>query len=45
MPIHSVTIGNFKGIAESVTIPIKPITILLAKTLLAKAQSFMLSQL
>jgi predicted ATPase len=27
MPIHSVTVGNFKGIAESITIPIKPITV------------------
>jgi predicted ATPase len=31
MPIHSVTIGNFKGIAESVTIPIKPITIFIGE--------------
>jgi predicted ATPase len=31
MPIHSVTIGNFKGIAESVTISIKPITIFIGE--------------
>lgn len=31
MPIHSVTIGNFKGIAESITIPIKPITIFIGE--------------
>lgn len=31
MPIHSVTIGNFKGIAETVTIPIKPITIFIGE--------------
>ncbi len=31
MPIHGVTIGNFKGIAESVTIPIKPITIFIGE--------------
>ncbi len=31
MPINSVTIGNFKGIAESVTIPIKPITIFIGE--------------
>lgn len=31
MPIHSVTIGNFKGIAETITIPIKPITIFIGE--------------
>jgi AAA15 family ATPase/GTPase len=31
MPIHSVTIGNFKGIAESVKILIKPITIFIGE--------------
>ena len=31
MPIHAVTIGNFKGIAEPITIPIKPITIFIGE--------------
>src|ERR1035438_2393491 len=31
MPIHSIKIGNFKGIAESATIPIKPITIFIGE--------------
>jgi len=31
MPIHSIKIGNFKGIADTVTIPIKPITIFIGE--------------
>lgn len=31
MPIHSVSIGNFKGIAEPITIPIKPITVFIGE--------------
>ena len=31
MPIHAVTIGNFKGVAETITIPIKPITVFIGE--------------
>jgi AAA15 family ATPase/GTPase len=31
MPIHSIKIGNFKGIANTLTIPIKPITIFIGE--------------
>src|SRR5713101_7082398 len=31
MPITSITIENFKGIADSVSIPIRPITLLFGK--------------
>jgi predicted ATPase len=31
MPIHSVTVGNFKGIAETIEIPIKPITLFIGE--------------
>jgi AAA15 family ATPase/GTPase len=31
MPITSITIENFKGIADPVTIPIRPITLLFGK--------------
>ena len=31
MPITSITIENFKGIGDAVTIPIRPITLLFGK--------------
>jgi hypothetical protein len=37
MPITAITIENFKGIAESVTIPIRPITLLFGKNSAGKS--------
>src|SRR5947209_6916924 len=37
MPITSITIENFKGIADSITIPIRPITLLFGKNSAGKS--------
>jgi AAA15 family ATPase/GTPase len=43
MPIHSIKIGNFKGIADTQVIPIKPITLFIGENSSGKSCTCILS--